>query len=85
MTEAHPDDLLIVAWFQEGRLYPQFKNSQIIPVASPDKLRGRSFRIAWTTPQADIAVNAKIWGRLYGEAFFCDGEVLPISEYKESA
>ena len=44
-TEAYEDDILVVAWFEESRLYPQFKNSQIYPVSQPARLQGKKFRV----------------------------------------
>ena len=82
---ANPDDILVVAWPEEARLHPQFSNSQVFPVSRPEKLTtGKSFRVAWVTRPADVAVNARFWSRLYEEAFFCDGEIKEIGEYEEN-
>lgn len=81
---AHPDDILVVAWPEEARLYPQFLNSQVVPISRRDKIRGRGFRIAWVTPAANVPANSRFWGMLHGEAFFSDGEIKDISEYEES-
>lgn len=82
--EAHPDDILIVAWPEEAQLYPQFRPSQIINMASPSKLEGRRFRKAWISgPAAESPVTCKTWRVLHREAWFSGAEILPISEYVE--
>lgn len=81
---SHPDDILIVCWPEEARLYPQFKNKQVFPTSRPEKVAGVHFRIGWYTAQAAIATG-KFWGLVHAETYFCDGELKPIEEYKEGA
>lgn len=80
---AHPDDILVVCWAEEARLYPQFKNRQVIPVTNRAKLEGRRFRKAWVTGPALRAVNARFWDILHREAYFLDAEIKYMDEYKD--
>ena len=83
LRSAHPDDILVVCWPEEGRLYPQFLNRRTIPISRPEKLRGLRFRRAYITDQANLAVNARFWGIFYGEVFFQEAEILSIDAYKD--
>lgn len=82
---AHPDDILVVCWSEERRLYPQFEGRQIVSINAPWPPMGRRFRIAWVTEQAIIAVRAKGWDALEREAWFQDAEIKHVNEYEESA
>ena len=83
-TEAHPDDILVVAWPEEARLYPQFKNSQVFPVSRPSNLLGRRFRVAWFTEQAYIASAPRFWSQIHRETTLSNAEARPIDEYTEA-
>ena len=83
-AEADPDDILVVAWFEEARLYPQFKNSQIFPVSQPAKLQGKRFRVAWYTPPAWHASAPRFWSQIYQETVLGSAETRPISDYSEA-
>lgn len=80
---AHPEDILVVAWREEARLYPQFKNSQVMNVASPERLQGRRWRKAYTTQPALESMDGRFWDILRREAYFGDAEIKHIDEYKD--
>jgi hypothetical protein len=83
-VSAHPEDILVVAWPEEARRYPQFLNKQVFNVASPRKLEGRRFRRAYTTqPAVESAADSRFWQILFREAYFCNGEIKHIDEYKD--
>lgn len=82
---AHPDDILVVCWSEERRLYRQFENRQVVVARSASAVQGRKFRIAWVTPPAVNSTNIRFWQALEAEAYFRDAEIRNISEYEESA
>lgn len=82
---AHPDDILVVCWSEERRLYPQFENRQVVVAGSPANIQGRKFRTAWVTEPATNSTNIRFWQALEGESYFTGAEIRPISEYEESA
>ena len=83
-SEAHPDDILVVAWPEEARLHPQFKNNQIFPVSRPANLQGRRFRVAWYTQPAWNASAPRFWSQIYRETVLSNAEVRAIEEYAEA-
>lgn len=83
-TEAYEDDILVVAWFEESRLYPQFKNSQIYPVSQPARLQGKKFRVAWYTEPAWHASAPRFWSQIYQETVLGNAELRSISEFAEA-
>jgi hypothetical protein len=84
-VSAHPNDILVVCWSEERRIHPQFENRQVVVAGSPDKILGRSFRIAWVTDPAISSTNTRFWDALMREVYFRDAEIRNISEYKEGA
>ena len=82
---AHPDDILVVCWSEERRLYRQFENRQVIVVRGPEQLYGRKFRTAWVTSAAIASTNTRFWDTLHREAFFNDADIRNIDEYEEGA
>lgn len=82
---AHPDDILVVCWSEERRLYRQFDNRQVLNINSPSQFQGRRFRTAWVTTPAFGAVRARGWEALEQEAWFRDAEIKHVNEYEESA
>lgn len=80
---AHPEDILVVAWTEEARLYPQFKNSQVFNVASPSKLEGRRWRRAYLTQPASDAAYSRFFRILFRETYLNDSEIFHIDEYEE--
>ena len=82
---AHPDDILVVCWSEERRLYRQFDNRQVVVVNKPEVLQGRKFRVAWVTPPAVSSTNTRFWDELQARTYFNDAEIRDISEYEEGA
>ena len=82
---ANPEDILVVCWSEERRLYPQFEGRRIVSITHPERFQGLNFRTAWVTEQAYIAVRAKGWEVLEREAWFQEAEIKHVNEYEEGA
>lgn len=84
-SPAHPDDILVVCWSEERRLFPQFEPRQVVVADTPAKIQGRKFRTAWVTGPARNSTNTRFWQALEAEAYFRDADIQPAENYQENA